>query len=252
MSEAFAGGSPSIEIIAHRGYSARAPENTLAAIEKALEAGAHAVEVDVHVASCGTPVLFHDVSLGRTTTGAGPVRRRTLGQLQALDAGAWFSPEFTGERIPSLAQALEAVKGRVRRLYVEVKGYRELEDLDRMVAVTDAAGALANVSFISMDWGILDRIRGRAPSVELGYIVEEEARFEDAVRRTLADGNAFLDASHRLLLERPALATSARQRGVELGVWTVDDPGEATALAELGVRRFTTNEVERLLAWGAG
>ena len=80
------------EIIAHRGYSAVAPENTLAAVERALEAGADAVEWDVHVAACGTPVLIHDASLGRTTNGFGPVRRRSLSQLQALDAGSWFDP----------------------------------------------------------------------------------------------------------------------------------------------------------------
>lgn len=240
------------EIIAHRGYSARAPENTLAAVTLAIEAGADSVEWDVHVAACGTPVLFHDVSLGRTSNGAGTVRRRTLGQLQALDAGSWFSPDFAGEKIPSLAQALEAAKGRVRRMYVEVKGYRELEDLDRMVSIVRQADAMADTVFISLDWGILDRIRGQEPSVALGFIVDDAARFEEAVTRTLDDGNAFLDASHRLLLERPELATAARQRGVELGTWTVDDPGEATALVEMGVTRLTTNQVERLLAWRAG
>ena len=75
-----------VEIIGHRGYAAAAPENTLASLEAALTAGARAVEFDLHVASCGTPVLFHDVNLGRTTNGVGPVRRLTLGQLQAMDA----------------------------------------------------------------------------------------------------------------------------------------------------------------------
>ena len=87
------------EIIAHRGYSARAPENTLAAIDAAVRAGADAVEWDVQIASCGTPVLFHDAHLGRTSNGVGPVRRRTLGQLRLLDAGSWFSAEFAEERI---------------------------------------------------------------------------------------------------------------------------------------------------------
>lgn len=242
----------SVEIIAHRGYSAKAPENTLAAVDLAIEAGADSVEWDVHVAACGTPVLFHDVALGRTTTGVGPVRRRTLAQLQSLDAGTWFSPEFAGERIPSLAEALEAAKGRVLRMYTEVKGYRELEDLDRMVSIVREAGALDDSVFISLDWGILDRIRGQAPSVALGFIVEEEARFEEAVRRVLDDGNAFVDASHRLLLDRPRLAAEAVGRGAPLGVWTVDDPAEATALLDMGVAGFTTNQVGRLLAWRNG
>jgi glycerophosphoryl diester phosphodiesterase len=81
-----------IEIIAHRGYSGRAPENTLAALEAAVAAGADAVEFDLHTAACGTPVLFHDGMLSRTTNGVGPVRRRTLEQLKTLDAGKWFAP----------------------------------------------------------------------------------------------------------------------------------------------------------------
>ena len=132
----------SIEIIAHRGFSAAAPENTLSALEAALEAGADAVEFDLHTAACGTPVLFHDAMLSRTTNGVGPLRRRTLEQLKALDAGRWFSPAFAGERIPSFAEALERLRGRVGRVYAEMKGFRELEDLDRMVHIARDAGML--------------------------------------------------------------------------------------------------------------
>ncbi len=240
------------EIIGHRGYAAVAPENTLASMERAVEAGADAVEWDLHVAACGTPVLFHDITLMRTSNGVGPVRRRTLAQLQALDAGSWFSPEFAGERIPSLEQALEAVRGRVRRIYSEVKGYRELEDLDRIVSIVRGAGMLDTTVFISLDWGILDRIRGQAPDAALGFIVDEAERFGEGLERTLADGRAFLDVDVHILLEGPELAMEARQRGAGLGAWTVDDPATATALMEMGVTRFTTNEVERLLAWRKG
>ena len=85
MSEGFAFDG-SAEVIAHRGYSSRAPENTLAAIDLAIEAGADAIEFDVHTAGDGNPVLFHDPMLGRTTNGVGPVRRRTIEQLKNLDA----------------------------------------------------------------------------------------------------------------------------------------------------------------------
>src|SRR3990170_1715594 len=119
-----------VQIIAHRGYSARAPENTLAALEAAVAAGADAVEFDLHTAACGTPVLFHDAMLSRTTNGVGPLRRRTLDQLKALDAGKWFSPDFAGERIPSFEETLRALKGRTGTIYAEVKGFRELEDTD--------------------------------------------------------------------------------------------------------------------------
>jgi len=239
----------SYEIIAHRGYSARAPENTLAAMEAAIRAGVDAVEWDVHVASCGTPVLFHDPQLGRTTNGVGPLRRRTFGQLKALDAGSWFSGTFAGERIPSLADALEAVKGRVARVYCEIKGYRELEDLDRMLTVTRSLDMLDSTVFISLDWRTVDRVAGQHPTVKVGYIVDRHELFDEALGKAHGRPGAILDLDHRLVLEDPFLAARSRARGVEAAVWTVNDARTATALAQAGVTRFTTDEVETLLAW---
>lgn len=244
--------SPPPEIIAHRGYSTRAPENTLAAVERAIAAGADAVEWDVHVAACGTPVLFHDVNLSRTTNGVGPVRRRTLAQLKALDAGKWFGPDFVNERIPSLAEALELTRGRLDRVYTEVKGFRELEDLDRMVDIVRSAERLDDTVFISLDWTILERLAGRDARVAIGYIVDQPERFDEALERASSDGRArptILDLDHRLVLADPGLAARARERGVEVAVWTVNDAGEADRLREAGVSRFTTDRVEALLEW---
>lgn len=241
-----------LEIIGHRGYSARAPENTLAAIDRAIAAGVDAIEWDVHVAMCGTPVLFHDVNLSRTSNGVGPIRRRTLAQLQSLDAGKWFAPEFAGEKIPSLAQALERTKGKVRRVYPEVKGFRELEDLDRMVDIVRKADRIASTVFISLDWAILDRIAHQDDKVGIGYIVDEVERFDEALARAAADTRSLVDVDHRILLERPELARRAIELGIPVAVWTVNDPAEATRLRQAGVTRFTTDQVESLLSWRAG
>lgn len=240
------------EIIAHRGYSARAPENTLAALEAAVAAGADAVEFDLHTAACGTPVLFHDAMLSRTTNGVGPLRRRTLEQLKALDAGRWFSADFAGERIPSLEEALRALKGRTGRIYAEVKGFRELEDLDRMVRLTRQAGMLGEVTFISMNWTLLDRMRGQEPSLSIGYVVDEEGKVEEAVQRSRGDAGAFVDARADLVEADPGLVARLEAQGTGLAVWTVDDPAQADRLLALGVRRITTNRVQELLDWKAG
>jgi len=238
-----------LEIIGHRGYAAVAPENTLASLEAALTAGARAVEFDLHVASCGTPVLFHDVNLGRTTNGVGPIRRRTLGQLQAMDAGKWFSAAFAGEKVPSLADALETLDGRVDRIYPEVKGFRELEDLDRMVRLVREAGMVEVTTFISMDQNILDRIRGQESALGIGYIVDTSDRYDEGLQRAKNDPKAILDLNHTLALEDPSRVDRAREAGIDVAVWTVNDPEEATRLAESGVTRFTTDQVERLLDW---
>ena len=236
-----------IEIIAHRGYSARAPENTLAALKAAVAAGADAVEFDLHTAACGTPVLFHDPMLSRTSNGVGPLRRRTLEQLKTLDAGKWFSPEFAGERIPSFEEAMRALQGRVPRVYAEVKGFRELEDVDRMVRLASAAGMLRTVVFLSMNWTLLDRMRGQDPTLAIGYVVEEAARIDEALERARGDAAALVDL--RADLVDADLVRRIRGQGTEPAVWTVDDPAEATRLHGLGVGRITTNQVDTLVGW---
>lgn len=244
--------SRQVEIIAHRGYSARAPENTLAALEAAVAAGADAVEFDLHTAACGTPVLFHDAMLSRTTNGVGPLRRRTLEQLKSLDAGKWFAPEFAGERIPSFEEALRALRGRVGRVYAEVKGFRELEDLDRMVRLAREAGMLGDVVFLSMNWTLLDRMRGQEPALAIGYVVEEAGRVAEAEERCAGDPRAFLDARADLVVADPALVARCAGRGTAVGAWTVDDAGEAGRLHALGVGHVTTNRVTELLEWRRG
>ena len=238
-------------VIAHRGYSAKAPENTMAAMNLAIEAGARALEWDVSTAQCGTPVLFHDPHLGRTTNGVGPVRRRTLAQIQALDAGSWFDAAFEGETVPSLEEALRGVQGRVDRVFCEIKGYRELEDLDRMARIVAEADMRDAVTFISLDWKNVERIRGQDPEVAIGYIVDKAAEFDDALDRAVRDGNALLDLKHTLVLDDPSLAARAREAGVEVAVWTVNDPAEADRLLAAGVQGFTTDQVETLLEWAA-
>lgn len=243
--------SRAVEIIAHRGYSAKAPENTLVALEAAVAAGADAVEFDVHTAACGTPVLFHDPMLSRTTNGVGPVRRRTFEQLRTLDAGKWFSPEFAGERVPSYSEALGYLQGRISRVYAEVKGFREFEDLDRMVRLTRDAGMLSDVVFISMNWTLLDRMRGQEPGLSIGYIVDDAGEIDEAVQRATGDTSSLLDFRAALLTSDPSRAQRCLSQGIDMAVWTVDDPADASRLLDLGVRRITTNQVDDLLAWKA-
>ncbi len=239
------------EIIAHRGYSARAPENTLSAIEAAIDAGADAVEFDLHVTADGTPVLFHDATLERTTDGEGALRGRTLAQLRGLDAGSWFSPEFAGEPIPTLAEALGRLREPIRRVYPEVKGYRSLDDLGRMVEIVSEHRLDQRTVFISMDWAALEHLRGLHANLGIGYIVEKASRAREAIERAAGDAHALVDFKASLLLEDRSLTEEAGRRGVELAVWTVDDPSDAARLLDLGVPRITTNRVAELTAWKA-
>jgi len=241
----------SVEIIAHRGYSGRAPENTLVAIEAAIAAGADAVEFDLHVTRDGVPVLFHDATLDRTTDGEGPLSERSHAEIRSLDAGTWFDRSFAGEPVPSLDEAFAHIGRRLERIYAEVKGYRMDQDLDYIVDLTLERGMLERVVFISMDWRALERLRARYERARIGYIVEEASRATEALTRASGDPWALLDFRASLLLEDPGLAQAAREERVDLAVWTVDDPRTASELLALGVRRITTNRVAELLAWRA-
>lgn len=236
-------------IVAHRGYSSKAPENTLASVKKAVEVGADGVEWDIYTASCGTPILFHDSRLGRTTDGVGPVGRRTVRQLKALDAGSWFSEEFAGEPIPTLAEACEVLGESTLGLVAEIKGWRELEDVDRMVRVIQDAGILDRTRFISMDWTTLDRVRRNAPEAAVSLIVEKAERLEEAITRASDMGNAGLAIDYRFLVDGSPHMQTVKASGLTVGVWTLDDPAFADELVDHGVLDLTTNEVEALQTW---
>ena len=94
-------------VIAHRGASSYAPENTLAAFDLALQMGGRHIELDVHSTSDDHIVVIHDENVERTTNGTGPVANHTLSALKALDAGSWFAPRFSGERVPALEEVFE-------------------------------------------------------------------------------------------------------------------------------------------------
>lgn len=238
-----------VEIIGHRGYAARAPENTLVSIEMALDAGVHAVEFDVRVAACGTPVVIHDEALDRTTDGDGVVSQRTVGQLRTLDAGAWFDPEFAGERIPTLNETLDHVGGRARHIYPEVKGIREPSDVDGMVRSVRNRALSDRTTFISIDWSILERIRAQDTSIRVGFIVVSADLFDEALSRAVADPAAILDLNHEIVLDDPSVVGRATEEGVDVVTWTVNEPEEATRLRIAGVTGFTTDHVDRLLTW---
>ncbi len=243
---------PKPEIIAHRGFSAKAPENTLAALEAALATGVESVEFDLHTAACGTPVLFHDSMLGRTTNGVGPLRRRPLAHLKALDAGSWFGTEFSCERIPTQDEALANLKGRVFRVYQDIKGYREIEDLDRMVSITREREMADSTVFTSSDWAIMDRLRRVAPEIKRSYLAEGLDTLKDALDRAVLDEGALLSLGFDVVLANPSTMEEAMREGVEVMTWTVNESAVATEVAGVGVSRIVTDEVEELLAWRVG
>lgn len=238
-----------VEIVAHRGFSAEAPENTLAALTAGLRAGADAVEFDLHTAADGTAVLLHDSTLRRTTDGRGKVTDYTAAELGALDAGSWFARDFTGEPVPTLAAALGGLADANVRIYAEVKGVRHVEDLGGIVSDVHEAGVADRTIYISMTWEYLAAIRDVDPDALVGYIVEKVRRADDGLGLAEGDPRALLDFDARILLRDPTWAERAARAAIPLACWTVDSPHDAETLVEMGVPRITTNRVGRMVQW---
>ncbi len=240
-----------IEIIAHRGFSGMAPENTISAIEAAIEVGADAVEFDIQFTSDGSAVLFHDDTLERTTNGSGLIREQTLEELAMLDAGSWFSPQFSGEPIPTLALALARIDLRVTGVYAEVKGSAKHDEIRRIIQTVMETGDEARMVFIAIDWSVLDRLRALRSELNIGYIVQRASRAEEAIARASQDSRALINFDAKILLDNPEVANYAIREGIDMVAWTVDDSIDAARLLEVGVRRITTNQVATLLRWKA-
>lgn len=236
-------GAHRVLVTAHRGSSAEAPENTLSAIRLAIAQGADWVEIDVQEAGDGTLVLLHDTDLRRVagdSRGVWELDRLALGH---LDVGAWFSPRFAGEPIPTLTQVLDLTRGRVG-LNIELKHHgHERRLAERTLELVQAAGRTRDCLFTSTELPALRRARALDPGVRVGWIVTSDPGDPPGLG---------LDA---LSLKR-SLATARRVRacqaaGVETHVWTVDAPKDMTRLIRLGVTSIITNKpalLRRVLA----
>ena len=233
-------------VCAHRGASAQAPENTLAALALAMDQGADMAEVDVQLTADDQLVLIHDDLLDRTTDGRGRVCDLPLADLRALDAGAWFDAAFVGEKIPTLDEAIAAVAGRLV-LNIELKigsGAGSRADLlaDRVTETVRAADLVNTCVLTSFDHKLIDRLQKREPDLRVGYIL----------KRRWFTRMAKLCAApvHVLSVERTGvgrdLVERAHAAGRKLHVWTVDDESEMRRLIELGVDAIITNEPGRL------
>lgn len=169
-----------VHICGHRGHSVGAPENTLAALEAAAELGATVCEIDVVLTRDDEIVLLHDEILDRTTDGTGRVAARSLAELRRLDAGAWFDRRFAGQRLPTLAEALETARARDMGLLIEIKERQRPERLiERLGTVLAAQQAVADVLIISFDHPSLRLVRERIRGVRTEIITH--ARHVDPV-----------------------------------------------------------------------
>ena len=230
-------------VIAHRGASAAAPENTIAAFERALADGADAIELDVHLSRDDHPVVIHDGTLERTTNGSGPVRGLTMRELKRLDAGAWRGPAFAGQRLQTLQEVLERFRGRTR-FWIELKGgsdlYPDIEE--RIVGLLEVYDVIDGALVQSFDHAALARLRAFSREVSLGAVL---ARSPLDVGRVPPAANAVCPSAEILgVLEREAIRHSGRQ----CHVWTVNEPALMDRLVDWSVDGIITDRPDLLRA----
>jgi len=227
-----------VKISAHRGSSMRAPENSLAAIEKAIGDGADYIELDVRETSDGVLVLLHDRDLRRLANDPREIWNVPYEELREMEAGAWFDPRFHGERIPTLSEAIERIRGRAR-LYLEIKTSPHSPELVRRTVE-----ALQREDFV--DQTLLAALSPR--------VLHEVRRLEPDMRTSLlvhtaigsVEGQPFEALALRDALVTPGRVNQIRRHGHELHVWTVNDRRAMARFIDMGVDNIITDKPDVL------
>ncbi len=233
-------------IIAHRGASRDAPENTLASVRLGWEQGADAVEVDVHQARDGTIVVIHDGTTRKTARVNRRVEAMTTGELKALDVGRWKHRQWAGERIPTLSEVLATVPAG-RKLLVEIKC--GVACLPRFIStIRESATPGRQVVPIGFDLTTMALVKWALPECEVCWVAgfSRSVRgwrptVETLIQKAKAAGLDGLDVGARGPLDE-TFVERVHDAGLKLYVWTVDKPSLARRLVAAGVDGVTTNQ----------
>ena len=247
----FASFHPVPVVIAHRGASVLAPENTIAAIRAAESVGAKAIEFDIHQTFDGRLVLLHDFTLARTTSGTGRIADKGWSYVQGLDAGAWFSPRFSGENVPLLVDALD-VFGKETIAAIEIKPKAKV--LPKLPAILREAGMLQRSLIFSFHAKQIRAARQHLPSVPALLLIEpaeNRSTYNSSIfNRARTAGANLIGLNHTAVT--PDIVAQAHQHGLPVFVYTVDETTDVHRMLEAGVDgiisnrpRATMNRVEQ-------
>lgn len=226
-------------VVSHRGGGFYAPENTLSSIEKGIELGADAIEIDIRFTKDNIPVLIHDSTLTRTTddTENTKVKDLTLEELKTYDAGSWFSEEFAGEQIPTLVEALEVMSRRVN-VYIELK-VNKSDAADLILQAIEDSNFQGNVKVISFEENVLIKIKERNKDIEtmkllssfigdINILIEKDHIDHYGFRYDIFDNNS----EYVELLQ---------EAGKGVYVWTLNDRTSIETMNNLGIDGIITD-----------
>lgn len=234
------------EIVAHRGASHDAPENTVRSMRLAWEQGADAIEMDIHLSKDGQIVVIHDSTTQRVAGVNRKVVEQTFDELRKLDVGRWKGPEFAGERIPTLGEVLATVPPG-KRAFIEIKcGPEIIPVLDQ--TLKESGLKPEQIVIISFSDAVIAAMKKARPDLTAMWIVSlhnkagrqppSAAELLMVASRIKADG---LDLSANPDVLTPEYAAMIKKAGLKLAVWTVNDPRLARRMIEIGVESITTD-----------
>lgn len=244
-------------LIAHKGASGYAPENTLPALIKAMELGANYLEIDVHQSRDSQIIVIHDSDVDRTTDGSGSVDNMTIAELKQLDAGSWFDPKFAGTTIPTLQEVIDVINSNVN-LIIEVKvgseHYPGIEE--NIVSLVKQNKVESQVILKSFSIDILKRFQSLAPEIPRLYVfvlhfpginltLDKWINFID-IYENPADVQMF--QAHSWFIDKSMIEETHAQ-SLKIIAWNVNTLEEIEAMLHLGVDGIETDYPDRVLPY---
>ncbi|MER2135199.1 MAG: glycerophosphodiester phosphodiesterase family protein [Arthrobacter sp.] len=239
--------------IAHRGNSAHAPENTLAAFASAAAAGAGMIETDLQLCADGSVVLIHDDTLDRTGGRSGRVAELSVPELRRADAGSWFAPDYAGERIPTLEDLVDFATGHTETGWLlEFKGEWAPDQVAGATGLLRNAGLAERCVLQGFSPRTVRSLHAAAPDLHRGLLIMmqpapgEEEQLLDFLAET---GTGYCNPHGGVLRSSPQLVSALQDEGVKVFTWTLNEPAQWEAAAAAGVDGIITDRPAELAAW---
>ena len=221
-------------VMAHRGASSVAPENTLAAVQAAIDASADFVEIDVQEAADGVVIVAHDSDLKKVGGDGKKVWEATASELRQTDIGSWFAPEFSDQRVPTLEEVLDLCRGKIK-VNIELKYYGHNQRLEsRVIELVKSKGMESDVVMMSLKSELIRRVKELEPKWQVGLLTATAVGRLAKVRADFLAVNASLATR--------SFVTAVHNEGKVIYVWTVNDPVQMSSMIGRGVDGIITDD----------
>ncbi|WP_338083493.1 glycerophosphodiester phosphodiesterase [Fictibacillus nanhaiensis] len=235
--------SDQVQTVAHRGASGYAPENTMAAFQKGVDMKADYIEIDVQQTKDGELVVIHDVTLDRTTNGTGYVKNHTLEEIRQLDAGSYFSPEFAGEKVPTLEEVLDEFRGKTGIL-IELKATYHYPGIEEKVAEALKERNMHKpnndkIIVQSFQFESMKKMDKLLPNVPVGLLVYLATDLTEAKLEEFSAYAEYINPSKSLVTS--SVVEKVHEQDMGIMAWTVRKPEEVQPLLDAEVDAIITD-----------